>query len=415
MDAIDKVVVGAGQAGLAVSRYLTEHDRDHVVLERGRVAERWRTERWDSLRLLTPNWMTRLPGGGYDGPDPDGYMSASGVAELLDRYAFSFDAPLRDDTMVEAVDPSDDDYRVTTDRGTWKAANVVVATGWSDRPLMPGAAANLASTIHQVTPTSYRNPDRLPDGGVLVVGASASGTQLADEMVQSGRDVVLAVGRHSRLPRRYRGMDIWWWLDRLGVLHKTIDEMTDPVAARREPSLQLVGRPTGDNVDLATLHALGVRLAGRLTRVDGHRVAFANDLARTTAAADTRMRRVLAAIDRHVDDNGLAAEVLEPENIDPVTPDAAFDSLDLHAAGITTVLWATGFRRDYSWLHVPVLDGSGEIRQRRGVTPAAGLYVLGLRFQHRRNSSFIDGVGHDARAVAAHIATRDRTSVRALV
>jgi putative flavoprotein involved in K+ transport len=417
MDVIDTVVVGGGQAGLALSHWLTELDRDHVVLERGRVAERWRSERWDSLRLLSPNWMTRLPGGGYDGPDPDGYMSASQLAELLDRYASSFDAPVLDQTTVVAVEPAGTGagYRVVTDRGTWAAANVVVATGWSDRPLVPAAAAVLAGTIHQVTPSSYRNPDRLPDGGVLVVGASASGVQLADELLRSGRDVVLAVGGHSRLPRRYRGMDIWWWMDRLGVLDETIDDAPDRAAARHEPSLQLVGRPTGENLDLATLQSLGVRLAGHLRHIDGHRVAFAEDLGATTAAAEARMRRMLAAIDRYVDGNGLAAEVLDPERIDPVTPGPALDSLDLRAAGIATVVWATGFRRDYSWLHVPVLDASGEIAQRRGVTPAPGLYVLGLRFQHHRNSSFIDGVGRDAGTVAAHIAARSRTPLPAKV
>jgi putative flavoprotein involved in K+ transport len=414
MQATDTVIIGAGQAGLAMSRCLTDQGRDHVVLERNRVADRWRNERWDSLRLLTPNWMTRLPGWSYTGPDPDGYMTSSAFAELLDRYALTFDAPVREDTTVEAVDPAEDGYVVRTDQDRWAAANVVVATGWCDRPLVPDAAVDLSPSIVQVTPTSYRNPDLLPDGGVLVVGASASGVQLADELRRSGRQVVLSVGRHSRLPRGYRGMDIWWWLDRLGVLDKTIDEMPDPVSARREPSLQLVGRPSGENLDLGTLEAVGVQLVGRLTHVDGVRVAFADDLPRTAAAADTRMRRVLAAVDRHVADNGLAAEVLDPERIAPVAPHAAFDALDLRAAGITTVLWATGFRRHYPWLHVPVLDASGEIRQRLGRTPAAGLYVLGQRFQHRRNSSFIDGVGRDARAVATHIA-RHRSSIRATV
>jgi putative flavoprotein involved in K+ transport len=415
MHAIETVVIGAGQAGLALSRCLTEHGRDHVVLERGRVAERWRSERWDSLRLLTPNWMTRLPGGGYCGPQPDGYMTASDVAGLLDRYARSFDAPVQDGTTVDAVDPTDGGYLVRTDRGTWAAANVVVATGWSDRPWAPAPAARLEPDVHQVTAATYRNPGRLPDGGVLVVGASASGTQLADELRRSGRDVVLAVGSHSRLPRRYRGMDIWWWLHRLGILDKTIDEMPDPLAARREPSIQLVGKPTGDSVDLGTLQGLGVRLVGRLAHVDGDRVGFADDLPHTAAVADARMRRVLGAVDRYIDDTGLAAEVLDREAIDPVAPQPAFDSLHLREARITTVVWATGFRRDYSWLHVPVLDQFGEIRQRQGVTPAAGLYVLGLRFQHRRNSNFIGGVGRDARTVARAIATRDRTRVRAPV
>ena len=249
----ETIVIGAGQAGLAMSSCLTELGRDHVVLERGRMAERWRSERWQSLRLLTPNWMSRLPGWEYDGADPGGYMTAPALVDYLGRYAASFAAPVAEDTTVEIVEPNLDGYRVVTDRGSWIARNVVIATGWCDRPLVPAAATGLSPDVHQTSPTAYWNPAQLPDGGVLVVGASASGVQMADELNASGREVVLAVGRHTRLPRRYRGMDICWWLERLGVLHKTIDEVTDPRSARREPSLQLVGRAAGENLDLVAL------------------------------------------------------------------------------------------------------------------------------------------------------------------
>ena len=255
-------------------------------------------------------------------------------------------------------------------------------------------------------PSRYRNPRGLPDGGVLVVGASATGVQLADELAAAGRPVVLAVGRHSRLPRRYRGMDIFWWLERIGSLDRTIDEMADPASARREPSLQLVGRPDHADLDLATLQAVGVELAGRLVAVDGSAVRFARDLPSTVAAVDERRRRLLASIDAHIDATGLAAEVLDPVPPRPVAVGDEPEHLDLRARGITTVIWATGHRRSYPWLALPVLDAAGEIRQRRGVTPVPGLYVLGQRFQHRRSSSFIDGVGRDAIDIADHLTGR---------
>jgi putative flavoprotein involved in K+ transport len=405
---IDTLVIGAGHAGLAMSRCLTDRGRDYVVLERGRLAERWRTERWGSMRLLTPNWMSRLPGWCYDGCDPDGYMTAGEVVGYLDRYARSFNAPVETETTVEGVERCGDRFLVATDQhDTWSADQVVVATGHCDRPHVPAVAARLSQSVHQTTPSAYRNPGRLPDGGVLVVGAAASGAQLADELARSGREVVLAVGHHTRLPRRYRGMDICWWLERLGVLDKTIDEMPDPKRARREPSLQLVGRPDKADLDLAALQDNGVRLSGRLTGVDGRTVHLGADLAVTTARADAGRRRLLAEIDAYIDSNGLTTEVLDREPVRPVHTGGDPVRLDLPSEGISTVVWATGFRRHYPWLRIAVLDEAGEIRQRRGVTPAPGLYVLGLRFQHRPNSSFIDGVRHDAEFIANHLAARD--------
>ncbi len=225
----------------------------------GRSAERWRSERWDSLRLLTPNWMSRLPGWSYAGPDPDGFMTAAEVADYLQRYADASGAPVEGDSAVVSLERADRDeapFDVLTTSEHWRATNVVIATGWCDRPAIPAMARHLAAGVAQVAPAAYRNPASLPDGGVLVVGASATGVQLADELADAGRDVVLAVGSHSRLPRRYRGMDIFWWLERIGSFDRTIDEMPDPVAARREPSLQLVGRPDQRTLDLAHAAAL---------------------------------------------------------------------------------------------------------------------------------------------------------------
>jgi putative flavoprotein involved in K+ transport len=410
MRRVETLVVGAGQAGLAVSRCLAERGADHVVVERGRVAERWRTARWDSLRLITPNWMSRLPGWSYPGPDPDGYMSAPELVSYLRGYADSGAAPVRENTTVELVETCVTGLRVVTDQQTWLARNVVVATGTENRAFVPPVAGGLAPRVHQLTAGRYRSPRHVPDGGVLVVGASASGVQIADELRRAGRTVIISVGRHSRLPRRYRGHDIQWWLHRTGILDQTIDQMRDARSARRAPSLQLSGRR--HRVDLEALAAGGVILAGRLAAADGWSVAFADDLPATTGAAQARMERLLRSIEAFIapgvdDQTGPLPGVDDQTGPLPAfTAPAGPAHLNLSRAGITTVIWATGYRPAYPWLRVPVLDRHGEIDHRRGVTRVPGLYVIGLRFLHRRNSSFVDGVGPDARFAAAHLTRR---------
>ncbi|MGY1606252.1 MULTISPECIES: NAD(P)-binding domain-containing protein [unclassified Geodermatophilus] len=401
MNAVDTVVVGAGHAGLAMSAHLTARGRDHVVLDRGRTAERWRSERWDSLRLLTPNWMTRLPGYEYGGPDPDGYMTAAELAELLDRYATAFELPVVEDTPVLAVEAADDGFRVVTGGDTWRAANVVVATGACDVPAVPAVAAGLSRSVVQVPAAAYRNPGQLPPGGVLVVGASASGLQIADELARAGREVVLATGSHTRLPRRYRGMDVLWWLEAVGTLDRGVDEV--PVRARREPSLQLVGRPDAADLDLGTVRAAGVRVAGRLTAADGAVVSFDRSLAGTVAVADDRLRRLLQRLDGYAAATGLDREVGEPDPPAPLALDDGPARLDLAAAGVGTVVWATGYRCDHRWLPAAALDGTGQVRQRYGTTPLPGLFTVGQRFQTRRNSTSVGGSRHDAALVAAHL------------
>jgi putative flavoprotein involved in K+ transport len=398
------VVIGAGQAGLAMSRCLTDRGVNHVVLERGRVAERWRSERWSSLRLLTPNWQSRLPGLHYDGADPDGYMTMPEVVAYFERYANSFAAPVRCGAEVRSVSRAADGFRVATTVGDWLTTTVVIATGYADRPAIPDLAARVPDGIVHLVPTAYRTPEQLPAGGVLVVGASASGIQLADELNRAGRAVTIAAGHHTRLPRRYRGRDIMWWLDRMGVLDETVDQVYDVEISREQPSLQLVGHPDHVTIDLATLQAHGVRVVGRLVDVHAGVARFADDLVATTAAADIKLASLLHRIDAFIAVQGLAADVaghFEPHCLRFV--DAATD-MNLVRDGIRTVLWATGFRREYSWLKLPVLDGRGEIRHSGGVTPLSGLYVIGLHFLRRRNSSFIDGVGADAVALSEHLA-----------
>lgn len=407
MPAIDTVVIGAGHAGLAVSRLLALEGRDHVVLDRGRVAESWRSARWDSLHLLTPNWMARLPGWVHVGPDSDGFMSASQFVRYLERYAASFGAPVLSGVRVVEVSAAGEGYRVVTDSATWQARHVVVATGPGGQPRVPGAVEGLDAGVHLTTASDYRNPRQLPSGGVLVVGASASGVQIADELAAAGREVVVAVGRHTRMPRRYRGMDIYWWLERTGRTARTIDEVADPDAARSEPSMQLVGRRGHQSgprdLDLGTLQARGVRLAGHLVEAQGQRVGFADDLRDSVGRADNRMHRFLDVVDRHIEDSGLVSEVWPAERPRTVALQGNPTSLDLTAEGIGTVLLATGYSQSHPWLKLPITAQDGSIRQDRGRTEAPGVYVVGQRFQHRRDSGMVDGARHDAALVVGDL------------
>ncbi|HKJ56822.1 MAG TPA: NAD(P)-binding domain-containing protein [Nitriliruptoraceae bacterium] len=398
------VIIGAGQAGLAMSRQLVDRGVEHVLLERGTVANSWRTERWDSLRLLTPNWLSRLPGHTYTGSDPEGFMAATEVADMLDHYRASFDAPIHTGVTVTDVRRAAAGFTVDTDQGTWRCQAVVVATGAASTPHVPGIAAHVPGRIHQLTPTHYRNPDQLDDGPVLVVGASASGAQLADELHRSGRDVVLAVGDHVRLPRQYRQMDIHWWMETIGLLDDRIEDQSRPARARRLPSLQLVGSDDGRSVDLNALSDIGIELVGRLADVHGSTALFADGLATTCRSADGRMRRLLARIDDFAAANGLDAEVGAPDAPAPIRIPRSRTTIDM--AQFATVLWATGFRPDYPWLDARALDERGAIRHDRGVGAMPGLYVLGLPFMRRRKSSFLDGVGPDAAELSAHLVTR---------
>jgi len=413
MTTIDTVVVGAGHAGLAVSRLLTDAGREHVVLDRGRPGHRWRTERWDSLHLLTPSWMTRLPGWSYAGHDPDGYLSVGSFIGYLEAYAASFGAPVVDGATVHEVAAAAGGnparrYRVVTSSGTWHARHVVLATGPHGTPYVPpGLTRADPARVDIVTSNTYRNPARLGTGGVLVVGASASGLQIADELNRSGRDVTIAVGRHTRMPRRHRGLDIFWWLENTGRLARTIDDVPDPVAARGETSLQLVGRGdplrATEDLDLGRLQARGVRLVGRVDAIEGTTARLRDDLAGTVGAADAALDRLLDSLDRFVERIGLGGQLWDSPRPRPVVVGPSPERLDLRAEGIDTVLVAAGYRPHHPWLRLPVAEADGTIRQRRGVTSAEGLYVVGQRFQHRRDSGYIDGARHDARAVVDHL------------
>jgi len=393
-------IIGAGQAGLANSRCLTDRSIDHVVLERGEVANSWRTERWDSLRLLTPNWMSRLPGYQYQGDDPDGYLTNREVVDFIDGYRRSFDAPVQTGTTVESVTTTDRGFRVATNHGDVVSAAVVVASGACSTPRVPALASEVRA--HQITPIAYRNPGRLGDGEVLVVGASASGLQIADELRRSGREVTLAVGDHVRLPRTYRGMDIHWWMSTIGLLDERYDEVEDITRARRLPSLQLVGSPERRSIDLNTMHANGVRLVGRFAGINGDTAYFSGSFANFCRSADLKLGRLLDAIDEFATENGFDHELAAPDRPAPTRVPVAETALDVRR--FETVIWATGFRPDYPWLEPDLLDHKGAIVHDGGVMARPGMYVLGLPFTRRRKSNFIDGVGPDALDLSEHLA-----------
>jgi putative flavoprotein involved in K+ transport len=392
MRTTDTLVIGGGQAGLAVSWHLTRQGVDHVVLERGSVAQSWTSERWDSLRMITPNWMADLPGWSYHGTDPDGFMTAAEVTRYLHDYRRSFAAPVQEGVEVLSVIRGPAGFLVWTSDATWRARDVVIASGATGRPHIPEAAAELPRTIVQLPLRDYRRPDQLPAGSVLVVGASASGLAVAEELAEAGRQVVLSVGSHVWLPRRLAGRDIWSGLRDSGWLSRTVDEVRDVDAVRREPRIQLFGRP-GNDRGLAELAARGVSFVGRIRGASGATVVFDDDLARVAHAVGTTDVPPLPRIG--------------PASMLP-------SQLRLDRMGIGTVIWATGHRPHHPWLRIPVFDLSGNIAHYRGRTIEPGLFVVGARFQHRRDSTFLDGVRHDAADVVAQLVDRPRADARVL-
>jgi putative flavoprotein involved in K+ transport len=374
------------------------------VLERGEVANSWRCERWDSLRLLTPNWQSRLPGVRYKGADPDGYMTSGEVVELIARFAEHAGAPLRTQTNVTSVRRADDGYHVTTSDGEIQSRSVIIATGACNRPTVPAFADAVPPDVEQLTPFDYRDPTQLPDGGVLVVGASATGVQLAAELTQSGRPVVLSVGEHVRLPRTYRGRDVLWWMEASGVWDERYDEVDDLTRARRLPSPQLVGTPERTTVDLNALGAMGVELVGRWAAVRDGRALFSGGLRNVCSLADLKMERLLDVFDEWARNGGRDREAAAPERFAPTeVPRSPRLELDLRTGEIRTIVWATGFAPDYGWLDVPVVDAKGQLRHDGGAVESPGLYALGLPVLRRRKSTFIHGIEDDAREVIDHL------------
>ena len=377
-----------------------------MVIERGDVANSWRRERWDSLRLLTPNWQSRLPGYRYEGADPDGFMTMAEVIAFLARFALVAGAPVRTYTTVTSVRRLDEGYHVATDRGDVRCRSVVLASGACNLPSVPALRHAVPRSVECFSALDYRNPNQLPEGGVLIVGASATGVQLADEVRRSGRPVMLSVGEHVRLPRTYRGRDVLWWMDASGVWNQRYDEIDDLTRARKLPSPQLVGTPQRSTLDLNALGAAGVEIVGRLAAVRDGRALFSGGLRNQFALADLKMDRLLDTFDDWARTHSREADVGPPERFEPTrVPASSRLDLALGSGEIQSIIWATGFRPDYSWLDVPVVDRKGHLRHDGGVLEAPGLYAIGLPVLRRRKSTFIHGAEDDARDIVDHLAT----------
>ncbi len=403
----DALVIGAGQGGLAVSFHLTRLGIEHVVIERSTIASSWREHRWDSFCTVTPNWSIRLPGAEYAGDDPDGFLSRDELVHHFEEWARSFEAPVRCGIEARAVRPAADGFEITTGDGSFRARNVVVATSTYQNPHVPAVAARLPRRVPQLTPHDYKHPRMLPPGAVMVVGSGQTGCQIAEELHASGREVFLCVGRAGRLPRRYRGRDCIEWQRDMGYLDRRPETLESP-AARFRGDPHLTGRNGGYTISLHDFHRRGIRLLGRLIDCEGERARFDDGLHAEMRFADEFCRRIIEQFERHIANQEIdappptAAELAGglPED-GRLPPDVR--EVDLAAADIGAVVWATGYRYDFSWVEAPVLDGSGYPVAPGGVSACPGLYFVGLNWMTWRKSGILYGVGDDARSVAEHL------------
>ncbi|RWU18825.1 FAD-dependent oxidoreductase [Pseudomonas alkylphenolica] len=399
---IDTLVVGAGQAGVAMSEHLSRLGVPHLVLERNRIAEAWRTGRWDSLVANGPAWHDRFPGLEFEGLDPDAFAGKDQVADYFEAYAKKFNAPVRTGVEVTKVERNvgRPGFTLETSDGVIEASNVVVATGPFQRPLIPSIAPadGKATQIHSA---QYRNPQQLAEGAVLVVGAGSSGVQIADELQRAGKQVYLSVGAHDRPPRAYRNRDFCWWL---GVLGLWDAEGVQP--GKEHVTIAVSGARGGHTVDFRRLAQQGVTLVGLTKAFNGDVVSFESNLAENIARGDENYLALLDAADAYIEANGLDLP-LEPEARimlpDPECVSHPILELDLAKAGVTTVIWATGYSVDYDWLKVNAFKADGKPQHQRGVSSEPGIYFVGLPWLARRGSAFIWGVWHDARHIAEHI------------
>ena len=404
----DVIIIGGGQAGLALSYYLTEQRREHVILEQGRIAESWRSKRWDSLRLIAPNWSLRLPGFTYPGDEPDGFMGKDEVVTHLETYARSFAAPVHEGVHVTAIErtPTDTHFLVRHESDSYTGSQVVLASGALQQPRVPAYAATLPGSVTQVVAPAYRNSQSLPPGAVLIVGSGETGCQIAEELVRAGRTVFLTGGRSWWMPRRYRGRDNAAWLRLLGWFERTVDDLP-PGVRTGQSNPQLTGSDGGHDLSSHTLAREGVTLLGRLQTIRDGKAVFTPDLAANLAWGDQQTRTRLQAIDDLITEQGLESpredwpdDLLTSEAISHEAP----TQLNLADVGISTVIWAMGYRPDLGWVGLPILDGEGYPIQRRGVTQVSGLFILGLDWLHTAKSGLFAGIGEDAAYLAEHMA-----------
>lgn len=400
------VIIGAGQAGLSVSWYLCQSGIDHIVLERHKRFQSWRVNRWDSFCLVTPNWQCRLPGYPYQGGDPDGFMLRDEIVDYLDGFSASFDPPVREGVSVTRVSHlADGGYRVETTAGVWTCGQVVVATGGYDQPIVPPYAGSIAPEITQMHSVDYRRPSQLPDGGTLIVGTGQSGVQIMEDFHRAGRDVHLAVGPAPRSPRKYRGRDATDWLYDMGHYAITIDRHPDPVKALTQTNHYMSGRDGGKEIDLRRFALEGVHLYGSMSGANGTELTFLPDLEKNLDDADRSYCGIRDVIDAWIAEQGIDAPV-EPPFEKLWRPEAEVTQIDCAALGITSIIWAIGFRPDYGWLEADCFDAMGRPVYQRGVTKVPGVYFIGLGWLNTWGSGRFLGIDDDARYLAEQIAAR---------
>ena len=385
---IDAVIIGGGHAGLTMSYFLSHAGREHVILERARVGERWRSERWDSFCFQFPNWTIELPGYKYQCADPEAFAPGREVVRFIEDYAAFIKAPTRCGVEVTSLARAGDSsrYLLSTNNGAIEAANVVIATGPYQVPVIPAVSCDIPKNIFQLHSSSYRNPTQLPAGAVLVVGSGASGCQIADDLNQSGREVYLSVGRHSRRPRRYRGKDFAYWGPALGTTEQIVD--TVPAQLRKGSEILLTGANGGYDVDLRAMAERGIVLLGHLQGINCSELILADDLAQNLARGDESLKTFKQAVDDYVTKNGLGFPAEREPDVEPHIP-APISRLNLEGSGISAIVWASGFRCNFDWVKLPIVDQGGEPVHRRGVTQCPGIYFLGLRWLYKRKSAFL--------------------------
>lgn len=402
---IDTIIVGSGQSGLSISYYLKEHNCEHVIFEKAlQPASSWRS-RWDSFTLNTPNWMTRLPGAEYRGNKPDEFLPKVEIVSFFEAYIERYKFPVRYGIRVISVNPTDDGYLVSTDQGEFHAANVVIAIGLHQHPRIPPFSTTLSPEVHQLHSSEYKNPEVLPAGAVLVVGSAQSGCQIAEELYQSGRKVYLSVSSSSRIPRRYRNKDITWWLNVVGFFDRTVDQLPSP-KAKFAASAHSTGKDGGHTINLYQFAKDGVVLLGHIKNMQEDQIIMVPDLKENLAKADKDEADFVKQIDEYIEKTGLDAPLDTLPKLNDGFEVEKILTLNLKTSGITSVIWATGYKFNFNFVKLPIFDQDGFPLQKRGVTEYPGLYFVGLPFLHTFKSGLLAGVGDDAAYVAAQISSR---------
>jgi putative flavoprotein involved in K+ transport len=403
---VDIIIIGGGQAGLAMSYYLRQIGREHIIFERARLAENWRTARWDSLVFQFPSWSINLPGYNYDDGNPEGFAPKGAVAAFIERYASEISAPVRCGVEVKSVrhDSQSQRFLIDTTRGRFQAMNVVLATGSYHRPIVPAMSRKVPPRLFQVHSRDYKNPRQLPPGDVLIVGSGASGVQIAEELQESGRRVYLSVGRHDKAPRRYRGQDLYWWFDILGIWSRPLELQPELKTFR----ILITGARGGHDIDLRKFAADGMILLGRLVGIVDSKLFFAPDLEHNLKSAEGWFIPYKKRIDEYANDKHLEPPSESGSTPTPPLPISLdqIHELDLNTAGVASIIWAGGFRYDFTWIDLPIFNENGEPVMHRGVTACPGIYFLGLRRTYTIRSGLLPGVGDDAAHIAQHIVSR---------